>query len=117
MNINQINHIDAGPQLDSLVAAEIMQNKVVDDATFGLMEMHTNNDGINVYCPLRAYSKDLRSAQMVIAKMVRMAYLEASYWHTEDRPDVICRAALRAVFERRKHDAARKARANLKIVK
>ena len=118
MNKNQIDNIDAGHNLDRLVAAEIMGNTVIEDDIFGLMEMHTAPDGTNIYYPLRAYSRNLHDAKRVIAKMVQRNYhLEAAYWQAEDRPEVICRAALRAVSKRKKTAALLERRARLKVVK
>ncbi len=118
MNIKQLDNSTPGPYLDRLVATEIMGNRVVDDEIFGPMEMHTNNNGVNVYYPLRNYSEKIRSARLVVAKMIRMAYHnEAAYWRAEERPDVICKAALRAVLQRRQKENASKTRASLRVVK
>ena len=114
----QIDEASVGPCLDQLVATQIMGNRVVDDEIFGLMEMHTNKNGINVYYPLRDYSKSIESARLVVTKMLNMAYHdEAAYWQTEDRPDVICKAALRAVLQRKQQQEALKIRANLRVIK
>lgn len=118
MDKKQLDTIIAGPCLDRLVATEIMGNEVVDDEIFGPMEMHTNQKGINIYHPLRNYSESIQSARLVVAKMLRMAYHdEAAYWQTDDRPDVICKAALRAVLQRRQQADASKTRANLRVMK
>ena len=118
MDKNQIDTAIPGERLDIWVATEIMGNKIVEDAVFGLMEMHTTDKGENVYYPLRAYSKNLSLAKRVISKMVQLAYHdEAAYWRTEDRPEVICKAALRAVLERKKNKEALKKRAHLRVIK
>ncbi|GAB6907094.1 conserved hypothetical protein [Desulfosarcina cetonica] len=118
MDRNQVDNINAGHDLDRLVAVEIMENTVIEDDIFGLMEMHTAPDGANIYYPLRAYSQNLHDAKRVIAKMVQRDYhLEAAYWQTEDRPEVICRAALRAVLKRKKATALLERRACLRVVK
>lgn len=118
MDTYQLDNSIAGPCLDRLVATTIMGNKVVDDDVFGLMEMHTNENGINVYYPLRNYSNNIQSARLVVDKMIRMAYYnEVAYWHTEDRPEVICKAALRSVFKKRQKEEALKTRSKLKIIK
>lgn len=118
MDRYQLDKSTPGPRLDRLVATEIMGNRVVDDEIFGPMEFHTDKNGNNVYYPLRDYSKNIKSARLVVAKMVRLAYHnEVAYWQSEERPDVICKAALRAVFQRRQEKVALKARANLRVVK
>jgi hypothetical protein len=114
----QIDQAMPGKELDRWVATEVMGHQVVNDVIFGLMEMHITHRGENLYHPLRAYSKDLLSAQRVIHKMNQMAYHdEVAYWYMEDRPEVICKAALKAVFQRKKKDEYSKRRACLKIVK
>ena len=118
MDKKQIDNSPPGPCLDRLVATEIMGNRVVDDDIFGSMEMHTDPKGANIYYPLRSYSKNLSNARLVVSKMIRLAYdQEAAYWHAEDRPDVICKAALRAVLRRRKESSALKRRAAFSVVK
>lgn len=118
MDKKQIDSFIVGPCLDRLVATEIMGNSVVCDEILGVLEMHTNTNGSNVYYPLRNYSENIQFARLVIAKMVRMAYNdEAAYWHTEDRPDVICKAALKAVSQRKRKEKAIKTRATLKVIK
>ncbi|WP_419655787.1 hypothetical protein Dvar_48880 [Desulfosarcina variabilis str. Montpellier] len=118
MDKYQLDESIVGPSLDRLVATEIMGNKVVDDEIFGPMEMHTNKGGINVYYPLRGYSNNIQSARMVVAKMINLAYHDdAAYWQTEDRPEVICKAALRAVLQRRQKKESLKIRANLRVIK
>lgn len=114
----QLDKAVSGPSLDTWVATEIMGNKVILDDVFGLMEMHTTEKGENVYRPLPAYSKDLLLARRVIFKMIEMAFHdESAYWRAEDRPEVICKAALRALLERRKKQAALTQRARLRVVK
>ena len=118
MDIKQLDDATKGPCLDQLVATEIMGNRVVEDEIFGLMEMHTSKKGANVYYPLRNYSADMKSAHLVVAKMIRMTFQdEAAYWRGEERPDVICKAALRAVFQRRQKENALKTRASLRVIK
>lgn len=118
MDNNQIDAATAGERLDTWVATEIMGNKIVEDAVFGLMEMHTTEKGENVYHPLRAYSRNLAFARRVISRMIQLAYHdEAAYWLTEDRPEVICKAALRVVIQRKKNEEALRKRAQLRVVK
>ena len=118
MDTKQLDDVATGPGLDRLVATEIMGNRVVEDEIFGPMEMHVNKKGVNVYYPLRNYSADIQSAHLVVARMIRLAYQdEAAYWRGEERPDVICKAALRAVFQRRQKENALKTRASLRVIK
>ena len=118
MEKNQTDNSIVGPCLDKLVATEIMGNNVVYDEIFGVLEMHTNTNGSNVYYPLRNYSENIQFARLVIAQMVRMACtVEAAYLNTEDRPEVICKAALRAVSQRKRKEKAIKTRATLKVIK
>jgi hypothetical protein len=114
----KIDQMQPGEELNILVAREVMGTKVVLDDTFGLMEMVITNKGENVYVTLRAYSEDLSSAQRIIARMIEMGYDdETAYWQSEDRPEIICKAALRAVLKRKKEEEASKKRSKLKIVK
>ena len=113
-----IDRLQAGPELDELVARQVMKHKIVMDDIFGLMEMYTTEKGENIYQALHAYSQDLSCAQYVIVKMDKMAfYDETAYWRGEDRPEVICKAALRAVFKRKKEEDIHRRRSILRIVK
>jgi hypothetical protein len=50
--------------------------------------------------------------------MINMAYHDdAAYWQTEDRPEVICKAALRAVLQRQQKKESLKIRAILRVIK
>ena len=114
----QIDRMQPGQELNILVAREIMGANVVVDDIFGLMEMDVTDRGENVYSILRAYSEDLSSAQRVIARMIEMDYHdETAYWQAEDRPEIICKAALRAVLKRRKEEEAAEKRSKLRVVK
>ena len=113
-----IDRLQAGPELDELVARQVMKHKIVMDDIFGLMEMYTTEKGENIYQALHAYSQDLSCAQYVIVKMDKMAfYDETAYWRGEDRPEVICKAALRAVFKRKKEEDIHRRRSILRIEK
>jgi hypothetical protein len=107
-----------GRELNILVAKEVMGTKVVTDEIFGLMEMIITDMGENVYITLRAYSEDLSSAQRVIARMIELDFQdETAYWQAEDRPEIICKAALRAVLNRRKAVNAAEKKSRLRVVK
>lgn len=81
-----------GRELNILVAKEVMGTKVVPDEIFGLMEMIITDKGENVYITLRAYSEELSSAQLVLARMIELDFHdETAYWQAEDRPEIICR--------------------------
>jgi hypothetical protein len=114
----QIDHLQPGEELNILVAREVMGTKVVLDDTFGLMEMVISDKGENVYGILRAYSEELSSARRVIARMIELDYDdETAYWQEEERPEIICKAALRAVLKRKKEEEAAKKKAKLRVVK
>jgi hypothetical protein len=114
----QIDRMQPGRELNILVAKEVMGTKVVADEIFGLMEMIITNKGENVYIALRAYSEDLSFARRVIARMIALDFHdETAYWLAEDRPEIICKAALRAVLKRRQEVEASKKRSVLKVVK
>jgi hypothetical protein len=114
----QIDRMPPGEALNIQVAREVMGVKVVVDDIFGLMEMVVTDKGENVYNTLRPYSEDIAAAQRVIARMIEMDYQdETAYWQAEDRPEIICKAALRAVFERRKEEEFAQKRSKLRVVK
>jgi hypothetical protein len=114
----KIDQLQPGEELNILIAREVMGMKVVLDDTFGLMEMVITDKGENVYVTLRAYSEDLSSAQRVIARMIELDYDdETAYWQGEERPEIICKAALRAVLKRKKEEEAAKKRSKLRVVK
>ncbi len=118
MDESKINQMQPGPQFNTLVAKEIMETKVISDAIFGLMELHTTDKGEVVYKPLKAYSEDLKDAKLVISKMLQLGFeKEVAYWRSDDRPEIICKAALRAVLKHKKDQEALKKRANLRVVK
>jgi hypothetical protein len=106
-----------GKALNALVATEIMGIKVVKDDIFGLMEMHLSNRGEHVYEILQDYSGDLVAARQVISRMVELGFkIEAASWKADDRPDIICKAALRA-FKRKKDREILKKSGRLRVVK
>lgn len=114
----QIDQLQPGEELNILVAREVMGTKVVLDDTFGLMEMVITDKGENVYVTLRAYSEELSSARRVISRMIEMDYDdETAYWQGEERPEIICKAALRTVLKRKKEEEASKKKAMLRVVK
>ena len=118
MDESQIDQMQPGKELNALVAKEIMGTKVVADAIFGLMEIHLTNKGEHVYNTLQAYSEDLSAAKRVISKMVKLGFeTETAYWKADDRPEIICKAALRAVLKKRKDKEVLKKRAKLRVVK
>ncbi|GAB6194511.1 hypothetical protein [Desulfocastanea catecholica] len=118
MDMLMIDRLHAGPELDKLVARQVMKHKIVMDDIFGLLEMYTTEKGENIYQALHPYSQDLACAQYVIHKMDEMAFHDATaYWRGDDRPEIICKAALRAVFQRKKEEDIHKRRSVLRIVK
>ena len=118
MDESQIEQMQPGEELNVLVATEIMGTKVVEDAIFGLMERHLSNKGEHVYNTLQAYSEDLSATKKVISKMVKLGFeTETAYWKADDRPEIICKAALRVVLKKRKDKEALEIRAKLRVVK
>lgn len=118
MDEAQINGMSPGKELNALVAQEIMGINVVDDEIFGSMEVHHTDQGEHVYKKLLAYSEDLSSAKKVISKMIKLGFeTEAAYWKADDRPEIICKAALRAILKKRKDEDALEKRAKFRIVK
>ncbi|MFH0726471.1 MAG: hypothetical protein V2B19_09010 [Pseudomonadota bacterium] len=118
MDNGQIDRMQPGRELNILVAKEVMGTKVVTDEIFGLMEMIITDKGENVFITLRAYSEDMSFARRVIARMIELDFHdETAYWQAEDRPEIICKAALRAVLRRKKKVAAAELRSRLRVVK
>lgn len=118
MDIVKIDLLPPGRELNELVARLVMKHHIVMDDIFGVMEMHTTEKGENIYHALRPYSQDLSIARHVIDKMDEMAFHdETAYWRGEDRPEVICKAALRAVLKRQKKEDIHQKRSLLRIVK
>jgi hypothetical protein len=118
MDEAQIDQMQPGQELNSLVAKEIMGTKIVVDAIFGLMEIHLSDKGEHIYSTLRAYSEDLTAARRVITKMIKMGFsTETAYWKADDRPEIICKAALRAVLKKKKDQESSKIKARLRVVK
>jgi hypothetical protein len=114
----EIDRMSPGEDLNILVAREVMGAQVIRDDIYGLLEMGVSEKGETVYVPLRAYSEDLPAAKRVITKMIEMNYEdETAYWEDEDRAEIICKAALRAVLRRKKAVADREKRSWLKVVK
>ncbi len=93
--------LKAGRNLDIYVAEKIMRNKVISDPIMGDTEVFTTNTGESVFGKLTAYSEDLSKAQLVVLKMASMGYAKAGLWESEKRPEVICRAALLTLFDKK----------------
>lgn len=118
MSTTNISEISKGRALNALVATEIMGNKVVEDEIFGLVEIQTGDKEASVVNRLKPYSEDISAARLVIAKMIDLSFdKEVAYLESEDRPDVICRAALRAVRQRKKDEAVKLRRSRFAVIK
>ncbi|MFC1532178.1 hypothetical protein ACFL7M_02255 [Thermodesulfobacteriota bacterium] len=114
----EIMEMRAGRLLNTRVAEEIMGNKVIKDEIFGEMEIYFTKDGEPVYSALHPYSEDLSAAQTVIDRIVELGCQdEAAFLYGEDRPEVICRASLRAVLKRKKKEELREQKSKLKIIR
>lgn len=117
MTRDEILALEAGHSLNVRVSEEIMGNKVVSDAILGETEIHTTTQGEPVYGRLTPYSEDLSDAQLVIARMANLGYTEAKLWENEERPEVICRAALLTILDKSKEKKNVQKRTKLRIVK
>ncbi|MBU1053529.1 MAG: hypothetical protein KKC46_06835 [Proteobacteria bacterium] len=101
MNRDDIQELKAGRTLNIFVAEKIMKNKVVPDPIMGDTEIFITETGESVFGKLTQYSQDLSKAQLVISKIAGMGYAEAGLWENEKRPEVICRAALLTLFDKK----------------
>lgn len=117
MTRDEILAMKAGQSLNVCVSEEIMGNKVVLDAVLGETEIHTTIKGETVYDKVSPYSEDLSCAQLVVLKMKNLGYTEAKLWEDEQRPDVICRAALLAILDKNKEKKRKLGRSKLHVVK
>lgn len=107
----------AGRELNIQVAEEVIGCNVIEDEIFGDMERHTDKDGKSVYLPLLPYSEEISAAQRVVAKMLNLGYAEAEYWKDETRPEVICKAALSLVREKKKETERKAKKMKFQVVK
>ena len=117
MTRDEILAMKAGRSLNVRVSEEIMGNKVVSDAVLGETEIYTTAQGEPVYGRLSPYSEDLSSAQLVVLRMTNLGYTEAKLWENEQRPDVICRAALLTILDKNKEKKRMQGRSKLHVVK
>ena len=117
MTRDEILAMKAGRSLNVRVSEEIMGNKVVSDAILGETEIHTTAQGEAVYGIVLPYSEDLSSAQLVVSRMANLGYTEAKLWEDEQRPEVICRAALLTILDNNKEKKRRQGRSKLHVVK
>ena len=117
MRNDKIAEMKAGRELNSIVAEEIMGCDVIEDEVFGDMERHLDKEGNSVYLPLSPYSEEMPGAHQVISKMLSLGYDEAEYWKGETRPEVICKAALSVIQEKRKEMDKREKKSKLQVVK
>lgn len=99
----EILAMSPGPELNGLVAQEVMGNAIVEDAIFGRME-GIPAEGGNVWGPVEPYSEDMAAAENVVNVMIERGCEDAIYWadfgngqFTE--PEAICKAALLALLE------------------
>ena len=94
-----------GDELNLKVARDVMWHEVVSDEIFGYMERYIDEDGGNVYGPLKPYSEDIPAAQLLVEKMIKLGYGEAVFWeHYGDEiytpAEAICKAALLVLLEK-----------------
>ena len=78
-----------------------MGHKVIEDKILGTMEMLVNDKDEIVYAPLLPYSEDLSSAQFVVNRMGNLGHDRALFWENHKDPELICRASLLAVMEKK----------------
>ena len=109
--------LKAGRSLNTYVAEKIMGNKVMSDPIMGDTEVFTTDTGESVFGKLTAYSEDLSKAQLVVLKMADLGYAEAGLWESEKRPEVICRAALLTLFDKKAEKNRVRQKSKLTIVK
>jgi len=117
MTRDEIVAMDAGRSMNVCVSEEVMGNKVISDAILGETEIHATAKGEPVYGRLTPYSEDLSAAQLVILRMTNLGYTEAKLWENEERPEVICRAALLTILDENKEKKRTQGKAKLRVVK
>jgi len=117
MTREEILALKAGRNLNISVSEEIMGNRVVVDPILGDTEIYSTDKGEVVYGQLTPYSEDLSSAQLVVLRMSNLGYVESEFWEGEKRPDVICRAALLTILDRKKEKKKNTPKGNLRVVK
>jgi len=106
-----------GRELNIRVAEEIIGHNVIEDEIFGDMEVSRDDKGNSVYQPLRRYSEDISEAQIVVNKMIKTERNEALLWANDSRPEVICKAALVSILEKKKAKEKRARRAKFRVIK
>ena len=117
MTRDEILAMEAGRSLNLRVSEEVMGNRVVSDDILGETEIHATPQGEPVYGRLTPYSEDLSAAQLVILRMTNLGYAEAKLWENEQRPEVICRAALLTLLDKNKAKKRTQGRTKLRVVK
>ncbi len=117
MTRSDILALKAGRSLNVCVAEKIMGNKVVSDPIMGDTELFTIDTGESVYGKLTPYSEDLSKAQLVVLKIAALGYAEAVLWESEKRPEVICRAALLTLFDKKSEKNRARQKSKLSVVK
>ncbi|MBU4034997.1 MAG: hypothetical protein KKA35_01060 [Proteobacteria bacterium] len=109
--------LKTGRSLNIYVAEKIMGNKVVSDPIMGDTEVFIKDTGESVYGKVTPYSEELSKAQLVVLKMASLGYAEAGLWESEKRPEVICRAALLTLFDKKSEENRARQKSKLTIVK
>ncbi|MFH2046666.1 MAG: hypothetical protein ABIK92_16160 [Pseudomonadota bacterium] len=117
MTRDDIQKLKAGRTLNIFIAEKIMKHKVVSDPIMGDTEIFTVETGESVFGKLTQYSQDLSKAQLVISKIAGMGYAEAGLWENEKRPDVICRAALLTLFDKKSKKKKAMQKAKFTVIK
>ena len=116
MRREKILAMKPGRKLNILVAEEIMECSVIEDKILGDVEVYANKEGEILYQLLLPYSENIAAAHKIVAKMLKQGHDEAEYWKNDDRPDVICRASLLAIFNKKNINGNKK-KTHLRVVK
>ena len=108
MTREEILAMQPGNELNMKVSEEVMGHIVTEDKTFGYMERTIHpKEGDSIWGPVKPYSEDISTAELVVDRMIEMGRKDAIHWadfgggkYTE--AEAICKAALLAVLE--EHD-------------
>ncbi len=117
MTRDDILALKAGRGMNVCVAEKIMGNKVVSDPIMGDTEVFATDTGESVYGALTHYSEELSKALLVVSKMAGLGYVEAKLWENEKRPDVICRAALLTMLDKKAEKNSDRKKPKLSVIK
>ena len=104
MDKEEILAMKPGEELNRVVAEEVMGHTIVEDATFGSMELLLTDDG-TVWSSILPYSEDMAFAEQVVDKLFVLGIDDVVCWadfgtgnYTE--AEAICKNAVLNVRDR-----------------